>query len=567
MAAIIYLDVDDEITSAAARIRAVDDERIGLVLPIGSRLATSRINFRLLAREAGVRGKRIEIVTNDASARALAASAGLATHLSVAVFEGGPGAPGDHGGAARSAGAAGAAQPGPGTVAGTVPSTSETPTVAMPVIQPPVIQPPAERLPPVPQVGRRPPRPRGPIIVVVLLVVAAALAGGTLAFSLLPSAEIVLVPAVNSLGPIELNVTARAGVTRPDPVNLLVPATSFTFEVTASDTFPATGVKVTETAATGEVTFSSLNTGASNPIAAGSIVRTESGIEFRTTTDVELPPAEIGIVDGKFVVIPSTRKTGVEAVSPGELGNVAAGTIVVVPERENPRRTTVTNQSPTSGGSRTESPQVLQADVDAALRALDLALATAFDEQIAAATGVPAGTTLFPTTKVLGPSTPSSEPASMVGAEVAEFELGLVAEGTVLGVDPGPVSTLAEARIRTSVDNGFRLDEASISIVVGEPIVAGSLVTFPATVRAVEIRELDPADLLARVRGMGLPQARTVLGAYGEVRIRVWPDWVTTIPTNQDRVTLSVEEPASVGASPGASRGPETSPVPEGSTP
>jgi hypothetical protein len=86
MAAIVYLDVDDEITSAAARIRGLEDERIALVLPLGSRLATSRINFRLLAREAEVRGKKIEIVTNDASARALAASAGLPTYLSVVAF-------------------------------------------------------------------------------------------------------------------------------------------------------------------------------------------------------------------------------------------------------------------------------------------------------------------------------------------------------------------------------------------------------------------------------------------------------------------------------------------------
>ena len=47
MATIVYLDADDEITSAAARIRTADDARVGLVLPFGSRVATSRINFRL----------------------------------------------------------------------------------------------------------------------------------------------------------------------------------------------------------------------------------------------------------------------------------------------------------------------------------------------------------------------------------------------------------------------------------------------------------------------------------------------------------------------------------------
>jgi hypothetical protein len=49
---ILYLDIDDEITSAAARVRAVEGGRVAVVLPYGSRVATSRINFRLLARDA-----------------------------------------------------------------------------------------------------------------------------------------------------------------------------------------------------------------------------------------------------------------------------------------------------------------------------------------------------------------------------------------------------------------------------------------------------------------------------------------------------------------------------------
>ena len=64
--AIIYLEVDDEITSAAARIRDADAPRIAVVLPYGSRVATSRINFRLLSRDALTHDKRLSIVSGDA---------------------------------------------------------------------------------------------------------------------------------------------------------------------------------------------------------------------------------------------------------------------------------------------------------------------------------------------------------------------------------------------------------------------------------------------------------------------------------------------------------------------
>jgi len=84
---ILYLDVDDEITTAAARVRASEGTRVGMVLPYGSRLATSRINFRLLARDATLNGKRLAIVASDAATRALAASAGLPIFASVAEYE------------------------------------------------------------------------------------------------------------------------------------------------------------------------------------------------------------------------------------------------------------------------------------------------------------------------------------------------------------------------------------------------------------------------------------------------------------------------------------------------
>jgi hypothetical protein len=84
---VLYLDVDDEITSAAARIRSAEEIRVAVVLPYGSRVATSRINFRLLARDATVNGKRLSIIAGDAATRALAASAGLPIFANVAEYE------------------------------------------------------------------------------------------------------------------------------------------------------------------------------------------------------------------------------------------------------------------------------------------------------------------------------------------------------------------------------------------------------------------------------------------------------------------------------------------------
>ena len=111
---VIYLDVDDEITSAAARIRAAEGTRVAVVLPHGSRVATSRINFRLLARDAMTNGKRLSIVAADGATRALAASAGLPIFPTVGEYESSVEGGGDVSGAASTAAFAPAAGPGDG---------------------------------------------------------------------------------------------------------------------------------------------------------------------------------------------------------------------------------------------------------------------------------------------------------------------------------------------------------------------------------------------------------------------------------------------------------------------
>ena len=57
------------------------------MLSSGSRVATSRINFRLLAREAKRRNKRLAIIAADPSVQSVARSAELPVYSSVSEYE------------------------------------------------------------------------------------------------------------------------------------------------------------------------------------------------------------------------------------------------------------------------------------------------------------------------------------------------------------------------------------------------------------------------------------------------------------------------------------------------
>jgi hypothetical protein len=564
MAAVLYLDVDDEITSAASRIRSGDASRVALVVPYGSRLATSRINFRLLAREAQARGRRLSIVAGDAATRALAASAGLPVFASVNEYEdaesgspragGAPTAPAapppaeadETDGAGPPEAHASIAPPGRG--AGR-PTADEDATVMMAA---PAAA--AGRTRAIPVVGRRSAWPFGRTagIIAVAAIALVLLVVGVAAFVLLPSAEITLTTRMERIGPVPLEIRADPDVTAVDPAAGVVPARRLTFDVAVDDTFATTGKRVAATKATGRVTFRSKNPTTENRIAAGSVVATPNGIRFRTNVAVVIPRATIiGLT-----IVPGEASVAITAVADGPEGNVEANAITVIPGNEDPTFTEVRNTQPTAGGTHEEFPQVSQADVDQARATLQERLGEEFDAILADPNRTPAGLELFPATKQLADATPTVDPAGLVGQEVTEFTLGLAATGTVIAVDEAPVEQLARQRISSSIDPGFELVDGSIEVEPGDPIVDGERVVFPVSVRGMETRILDLDALKEQLKGRPIAQARTILDEYGQADIRVWPDWVTAVPTLDDRITIRVQAPGSPAASPSPASSP-----------
>jgi len=587
---IVYLDVDDEITSAAARIRSSVSPRVALVAPYGSWIATSRMNFRLLSREALVSNRRLSIVSGDAASRALAASAGLPVFASIAELEGAEGSATD--GAVRDrtvradATAAGTlaasetvAATGRSTVAEAGVDAPERPaaaasaavtdaTIAMPVAE--AVQATAEpRSPEVrsrrrtraelpapvarrgvpaaavlddelddgPGVGRR---IRAPVAIALGLVALAVLVAGVGAYLVLPSATIAVTPRPEPIS-VALTVTADPAATTVDPADATVPALQINVPVEAAQTFTTTGVHVEQAAATGEVTFSNYNPVAANTIQAGSVVATEGGIRFKTLATITVPA-------GTFVlpnVVPARRTVKVQAAKTGPEGNVPANAIRVVPQGENPDFLKVTNEQPMAGGLRTQTPEVSQAEVDKAIAALRSQLEKAFADAVSSGAGAPAGATLFPRTAVLGEPTPNVDPKSIVGQAIESYDLSLSANGTVIAVDPSPIRTLAESQLTAKVGSDHKLVPDSVKVEVREGSVDETgAVTFDATARGLRIAIVDPATLRDLVKGKTASEAKAALARFGDVRVVIWPSWASTVTSLDARLEVSVDESA-----------------------
>jgi hypothetical protein len=566
MANVFYLDVDDEITSAAARIRASEDPRVGLVVPPGSRIATSRINFRLLAREALERNRALSIVSTDPAARALAASAGLPVYATVGEYEADLGAPGGGAagasdapklgrsstveaeaaiglagsaaslaadtGAGRRAASTGAGASSDGRI-GARSSAASAPAVRA-----------ASRT------SRASARAAATVVALVVIVLVVGLIG----VFLLPSATITITPKPEAVGPLQLSIRADPTATAADPVAGVVPAVQLSKDFASLSTFNATGQKVDATAAAGTVRFTNNDTSSSAVIPSGSKVSTATGIAFRTTQDVTVPIAT-------FVPTfkPGVASVGVAAGGVGPAGNVAAGTIRQVPAGFSSILLKVTNSSATTGGTSTTTTQIQKKDTDAAVAALTKSLKQQFTAWLAAPDALAPGSTAFPKTGVLSAASADTDPATLIGVTETTFQLRMTATGTETAVDESTVTGLAIGRLRTSVPAQFSLVTGSEKVTLGPPRADGEAVVFPVIATASQVRHLDPDTLRQQVKGKSIEEARAILADDGAVDIQTWPGFVGTIPSLEWRLTLTIDT-GDVTGSPGAS----SAPVPTG---
>ncbi len=366
----------------------------------------------------------------------------------------------------------------------------------------------------------------------------AVLVGGVGAYVLLPSATVVVTPRPDRVGPNQLTIIADTTAGQPDPVAGVVPATEITIPVEASDTFSATGTRVELSKATGTVRFQNLDPTSANRIAAGSIVRTQSGVRFRTDATITVPQADLV----GFTIFPSRASVKVTAVDGGPDGNVDAGTIVEVPNGKSSIFLKVANPAKTDGGVREEFSRVTQDDIDGALAALNLKIQQAFREAMDDPSLDPGGATVFPSSGRLEPPTTDIEPATLLGQEVATFALAMFATGTVVAVDPTPVGEIAETQLRAAVGAGKQLVADSVDIVIGEAIVIGQSIRFPVTATAQQITILDAEQLKAQILGRSVADARSILEAYGKVDLSVSPDWTGSVPGFESRVTVTIDQ-------------------------
>jgi archaellum component FlaG (FlaF/FlaG flagellin family) len=531
---ILYLEPDDEITSVIRRLRQTDASRVVLVAPARTKATSSAVALRLLAGVAAELGRELSLVA-DPLARTFAADAGIDAFATVAEATSGA-APVALPAAARAPihvvrpDEPTEARPSRQPVAAAAVSRTDD-TVAVPLARPPRVRvdTPARR--PASR-GRGATAGRGIRLAGVAILIVALLLAGTAGAAVLPAAEVHISPASRPVGPVAYELVIHD-----------VEQDAGEIPLTKSGT--ATGDHVESAPATGQVTFENWNyrrvdVPKGMQVAAGDVV-------FVTTDGVRV---SAGKLTGRGTIQSGTARVGVVAAKPGTAGNVAANAInrVVDPNMAAELRgfpsnlPLVHNDEPTSGGVEDHQPEITQADVDGVKQqiAAELAAQLAKHWQEAA------------TERVVGPAAVAEEPVvevpkGLVGTVgQASFELtGKVAyqRATATRDAVGEAARQKLLADSSRTPSGTEIDPDSISVTLGEATAGEGGLSVAVRVSGSAAPSIDLDAIRQLIAGKTADEAQALLTDIGPASVKLWPGWVSRVPTLDWRISIATDAP------------------------
>jgi hypothetical protein len=204
----------------------------------------------------------------------------------------------------------------------------------------------------------------------------------------------------------------------------------------------------------------------------------------------------------------------------------------------------VRNPDATTGGRRTETLVVTQADYDAALESLAGQLDSALVAALADPDAIPRGLTAYSETARHSEPTADQPPSELVDTEADTFTLGADATGQVLAVNEALIDEIARTRLDDALSPGQQQVGDQPTINHGPGVVADQFISYEVSATAEVFSAPEVPTLVGLVRGKTVTEARAILAQYGMVDIDMWPDFVDRLPDQTSRISLTIAAPS-----------------------
>jgi len=366
-----------------------------------------------------------------------------------------------------------------------------------------------------------------------LLILAAVL------YFILPQADIVIVPKSESIVQ-DFSVSADKSITKVDLAQAKIPAQIIKLDKKESKDFKATGERQLNDKAAGIITI--YNEYSSSPQALVATTRfvSENGKIFRLTKSLTVPGAKI--VDGKIVA--SSIDASVVADQPGEEYNIGPANFKIPGFQGGPKYDSFYGRSTKamSGGAIGLAKVVSQEDFDKAKAEIWQNLRPAIDQELKAQ--IPSGLKILE--GALKEEMGTIESSAAVGAKADNFTITVKGSGTAIIFDEKDIYSLANDKIAESIDGKNlnqkekQIEYSSVSVDFGK----GQL-NFKTKVTQKLVWNEDINSLKNLIVGKNEAQIRQIFEGRSEIekaRILFWPFWVKTVPTNLDKIKITISD-------------------------
>lgn len=534
----IYLEADEDITSAIDKLVKSADDTVQVVAAKRSTLIQSKTNLRLLKKSADDAGKKLVLVTTDRVATNLASRIGLPVASQVGETPRVPTGPAEvpaddevmaeevqtpEPPVAPESAAAAAAEPDP------EPKPAITRTPVAPVAKP-AKETKEKRIPNFNRLQKR----------------ALWIGGGLLALLLLlvlnwyiTSAKVTLFAKADQV-PTSFDFTADPSASDVNTESAVIPANQITIQKNLTGVVQATGKKDAGTPAHGTMTISNCYDNQAHTFVAGTRFQSPDGKIFRSDEDATVPAGA-----GSFFgcTTPGKVSVSVTADANGDNYNLASGTKYTLPGLSAAQQAGIVGTGGQMSGGTSKTIQIVQqADVD---KAKDAALAAA-KNSIQSEFNSKAGKNQLAISASLqeNDGTVSSNPA--VGAEASSATLTIQVTYTELAVDRGKLAQLTKAQEQKQVGNENQIYDdgvANMKITAGKAEDGGGAQRMHAETNAYAGGKIDKTALAKQLKGKKYGEAADLashLDGVERAEVAISPSWTTSMPGITSHIHIDI---------------------------
>lgn len=366
-----------------------------------------------------------------------------------------------------------------------------------------------------------------------ILALAGIIAGLYFAMVVLPKGAIAITTNASTLN-VNLALTLDTSAQVLDTTKMVLPAKSEQQQKTTSQQVATTGEKNTGVAATGTVTMSDGLCSGSVPksVPSGTGV-TSNGLTFITQDVTSFAPV---VSHGQCTW--QGGPTNMVAQNPGTKYNVTNATFAVAGRSE------ISATGSATGGTDNIIKTVAQADIDAAkqkLTAQDTEAVKATLEQSLRTDG------MYPLVATFNAGDPIVTTSNNVGDQADTLTVTQAVTYTMLGVKKADLDTLITKNVSTQIDTKDQtiLDDGLDKLTLTVNGTSGTTQQVSLQTVATVGPSIDPAQIKKQSAGKRIGDVKSMVNAIPgvtNVDVRLSPFWVSTVPSDPTKVTVTVDK-------------------------